>query len=406
VTRRGETAYGNQAHHPAAGTSPATDAALRAGGARDKPAGGPPPQGHAPADPAESAPTAGPAPAGVPGGDRAPGYYLNSGIVPNGRPLFAPSDGRQALRAAMARDRRTFTMALSATAAGVTAAVLFGTFAPLHSTWTPSGGSGAAGGGLPPQTPAPWSAAPLGIQSGQAVAQGPSLGSSLGSSLGPAQAQPWRPGERPVPPHPARHTRPPRHARPPRPERPPGTSRETGPSQEAHGRHGAAAAIAPGRHRRPPALVVRYRVDRQWPGDFQGEVQVINHGTRPIAGWQVVVALPADTVTSVWNANGFVSNHILLLAACCSGRPARPRSCRPAAARWTSSSSPRVPRRSRRPAPSTGHPAASRGKQDVPAGAQGPAGTSHGVLRYHLPEAAICRSCRPVSVRAVTTSAR
>jgi hypothetical protein len=215
-------------------------------------------------------------------------------------------------------------MALSATAAGVTAAVLFGTFAPLHSTWTPSGGSGAAGGGLPPQTPAPWSAAPLGIQTGQAVAQGPSQGPSLGPSLGPAQAQPWRPGERPVPPYPARHTRPPRHARPPRAERPPGTSRETGPSQEAHGRHGAAAAIgpgragaaaaiAPGRHRRPPALVVRYRVDRQWPGGFQGEVQVINHGTRPIAGWQVVVALPADTVTSVWNANGFVSNHILLL---------------------------------------------------------------------------------------------
>jgi hypothetical protein len=54
-------------------------------------------------------------------GDRAPGYYLNSGIVPNGRPLFASSGGRQALRAAVARDRRTFTMALSATAAGVTA---------------------------------------------------------------------------------------------------------------------------------------------------------------------------------------------------------------------------------------------------------------------------------------------
>ena len=36
-------------------------------------------------------------------------------------------------------------MALSATAAGVTAAVLFGTLAPLHSTWMPSGGSGTPG---------------------------------------------------------------------------------------------------------------------------------------------------------------------------------------------------------------------------------------------------------------------
>ena len=104
---------------------------------------------------------------GYPGGDRAPGYYLNSGIVPNSRPLFAPSGGRQALHAAVARDRRTFTMAMSATAAGLTAAVLFGTFAPLHSTWMPSGGSGAAGGGPLPQAPAPWSAVPLGIQPGR-----------------------------------------------------------------------------------------------------------------------------------------------------------------------------------------------------------------------------------------------
>ena len=42
-------------------------------------------------------------------------------------------------------------------------------------------------------------------------------------------------------------------------------------------------------------------------------MQVINHGTRPIAGWQVVVALPADTVTAVWNTSGYVSHHIMLL---------------------------------------------------------------------------------------------
>jgi hypothetical protein len=54
-------------------------------------------------------------------------------------------------------------------------------------------------------------------------------------------------------------------------------------------------------------------VDHRWPGGFQGEVQVINRGARPIADWQVVVALPADTVTSFTNAIGFVSDHIMLL---------------------------------------------------------------------------------------------
>jgi mannan endo-1,4-beta-mannosidase len=60
-------------------------------------------------------------------------------------------------------------------------------------------------------------------------------------------------------------------------------------------------------------VVVRYLVDGQWPGGFQGQVQVVNHGARPIAGWQVVVAVPGDTVTSVWNASGFVSDHLLLM---------------------------------------------------------------------------------------------
>jgi cellulose binding protein with CBM2 domain len=259
---------------------------------------------------------------GYPGVDRASGYYLNSAIVPNGGPLFASSGGRQALRAAVARDRRTFAVALSATAAGVTAAVLFGTFAPLHSTWMPSGGSGAAGG-PPPQTPAPWSATPLGVRSGPAMPPGP------------AQDRPWRPGERAVPSRPARHARPPQHTRPPQQARPPGAGRETGPQWGSRGRHavgastgpgattrketgvgqgpGAAPALPPGRHRRAPALVVRYLVDHQWPGGFQGEVQVINRGARPIAGWQVVVALPADTVTSFTNASGYVSDHIMLL---------------------------------------------------------------------------------------------
>jgi len=42
-------------------------------------------------------------------------------------------------------------------------------------------------------------------------------------------------------------------------------------------------------------------------------VQVVNNGTAPIAGWQIVIALPADTVTSIRNADGYVSHGILLL---------------------------------------------------------------------------------------------
>ena len=62
-----------------------------------------------------------------------------------------------------------------------------------------------------------------------------------------------------------------------------------------------------------PKVVVRYLVDSQGFGGFQGQVQVINDGTQPIAGWQIVIALPDDTITAVQNAGGFVSNGILLL---------------------------------------------------------------------------------------------
>jgi len=60
-------------------------------------------------------------------------------------------------------------------------------------------------------------------------------------------------------------------------------------------------------------VVVRYLVDSQGFGGFQGQVQVVNDGTQTIAGWQIVIALPGDTVTAVQNAGGFDSNGILLL---------------------------------------------------------------------------------------------
>ncbi len=264
-----------------------------------------------------------------PAGDSAPGVFLNSGVVPNGsplfspngRPLFSPAGGRRALRAAMARDRRAFALALSAAVAGVTAAVVFGSFAPLHSTWMADGGPGAAGG-LPPQTPVPWSAAPLGSPSGAPVPQDP----------------PRRPGERPASP------RLPRHKLRPRTSRDTGTRQEAGARANVSAGKGAGARTSVGagtqtstgrgagnssprspRHARPaPKVVVRYLVDRQWPGGFQGQVQVVNNGAQPIADWQVVVALPDDTVTSIRNASGCASDHILLLRPASTAQVVRP----------------------------------------------------------------------------------
>ncbi len=63
----------------------------------------------------------------------------------------------------------------------------------------------------------------------------------------------------------------------------------------------------------PPAVSVRYVVVAQYDGQFEGEVTVENNGTAPISGWQIVVALPGDQITSFSNASGYVSNNILVL---------------------------------------------------------------------------------------------
>ena len=62
-----------------------------------------------------------------------------------------------------------------------------------------------------------------------------------------------------------------------------------------------------------PAVAVNYVVVAQYGGQFEGEVAVENNGSAPISGWQIVVALPGDQITSFSNASGYVSNHILLL---------------------------------------------------------------------------------------------
>jgi hypothetical protein len=61
------------------------------------------------------------------------------------------------------------------------------------------------------------------------------------------------------------------------------------------------------------AVTVSYAVDEQDGASFRAEVDVINDGSSPISGWQIVVALPEDQITDFANATGYVSHHILLL---------------------------------------------------------------------------------------------
>jgi len=247
-----------------------------------------------------------------PDGNGRSGVCLNSGIAPNGSPLISsdgsplisPVGGRRALRTALARDRRTFAIAVSATLAGITAAAVFGSLAPLNSTWTtgggPAGGPGASGG-LPPQPSVPWSAAPLGTPSGRMTTPGsPSRRVTTPGS-------PRRAGQA------ARPTRPRGYALAPRTSQGIGPATGTGISRQTGTRTGHAAGYMPGTPRPEPKVVVRYLVDSRRAGGFEGQIHVVNNGTQPIAGWQIVIALPGDTVTSIRNASGFASNQILLL---------------------------------------------------------------------------------------------
>jgi hypothetical protein len=60
-------------------------------------------------------------------------------------------------------------------------------------------------------------------------------------------------------------------------------------------------------------VTVNYLIVAQYDGQFEGEVTVVNNGSAPISGWQIVVALSGDQITSFSDASGYVSNDILLL---------------------------------------------------------------------------------------------
>ena len=87
----------------------------------------------------------------------------------------------------------------------------------------------------------------------------------------------------------------------------------------------ATAAAAPPAAPAPPAratpasratssLVVTYSVLPGSGGQFDGQVTIGNQGTSAISNWQLIVALPADTVSAVQNAEFSDNNDVLFLS--------------------------------------------------------------------------------------------
>jgi len=50
------------------------------------------------------------------------------------------------------------------------------------------------------------------------------------------------------------------------------------------------------------AVTVTYSASHGWDRVFLGELTIVNHGHSPVASWHLVITLPGDRVTTVWNA--------------------------------------------------------------------------------------------------------
>jgi endo-1,4-beta-xylanase len=72
-------------------------------------------------------------------------------------------------------------------------------------------------------------------------------------------------------------------------------------------------AATPSANAGQAGVTVNYLVVAQDDGQFEGEVTVANNGSAAISGWQIVVALSADQITSFSDASGDASNGVLLL---------------------------------------------------------------------------------------------
>ncbi|HEY4461640.1 MAG TPA: cellulose binding domain-containing protein [Streptosporangiaceae bacterium] len=74
----------------------------------------------------------------------------------------------------------------------------------------------------------------------------------------------------------------------------------TAPVTPAPSASASASATVPTSPGAPPG--VTYRVTAQAGGGFTSQIIVVNHGTAPVSNWQLVVALPLDSVSAVQNA--------------------------------------------------------------------------------------------------------
>jgi hypothetical protein len=190
----------------------------------------------------------------------------------------------------LATDRRVLAVAAIV---AVALAVLAGVSVPLHSTQagpgrpsaTPSTGRPSAAPSTAPQSPgtspARQSVTPSAVASPFAPPGGTSPGAARSNGGG---------GSRQATPAAT-------------------TGRPAGASPASSAAATRAAQVAPA----VSAVVVTFSVTSRSAGIFQGQVQIVNDGTRPLADWQVAVALPGDRVVAVANASGLVVRGILLL---------------------------------------------------------------------------------------------
>jgi hypothetical protein len=72
-------------------------------------------------------------------------------------------------------------------------------------------------------------------------------------------------------------------------------------------------AATPSANAGQAGVTVNYLVVAQDDGQFEGEVTVVNNGSAAISGWQIVVALSSDQITSFSDASGDASDGVLLL---------------------------------------------------------------------------------------------
>ena len=204
------------------------------------------------------------------------GYLANSPVASrrgSGQHRFdgGPSSGRP-FGGRLFISRRVVAVGVPATLAFVTAAAIIGSFVLFGSHGTNAGGSNATSGVPLPALATP-PAIPSASPSTHVTARPHRSRKPTASATVPGAGS--APGTTPVP-------------------------RSAPPTSHMAASH-------------KPAIAVRYLVDGQWPNGFRGQVIITNNTTMPITGWQAVLALYGDVVTSVQNATGLFSNSILLL---------------------------------------------------------------------------------------------